>query len=32
MGNTAFLLHNDPARLDQARAAVEARLGRARPG
>jgi len=31
MGNTAFLLHNDPATLDQARAAVRARLDRARP-
>ena len=32
MGNTAFLLHNDPATLDQARAAVRSRLDRARTG
>jgi len=30
MGNTAFLLHNDPATLDRARAAVRDRLDRAR--
>jgi AcrR family transcriptional regulator len=31
MGNTVFLLHNDPATLDQARSAVGARLRIARP-
>ena len=30
MANTAFLLHNDPATLDRARAAIQARLGRSR--
>jgi AcrR family transcriptional regulator len=30
MANTAFVLHNEPATLDRARAAVEARLHRAR--
>jgi AcrR family transcriptional regulator len=28
MANTAFLLHNDPATLDRARTAIQARLGR----
>ena len=31
MGNTAFLLHNDPATLDQARSAIGARLRIAHP-